>query len=72
MQQNLELVVGWVFKQDSTLSLPYQANLSALIHVPTFKKTAGEAVFSKTRVAPRCFQWVRASRKRDMTLRETY
>lgn len=46
----LELVVGWVFKHDSTLSLPYQDNLSALIHEPTFKKTAGEAVFNKARV----------------------
>ena len=29
---------------------PYQDNLSALIHEPTFKAVAGEAVFSKARV----------------------
>jgi type I restriction enzyme R subunit len=30
--------------------LPYQDSLSALIHEPTFKVTAGEAVFNKARV----------------------
>ena len=30
--------------------LPYQDNLSALIHEPSFKQAAGEAVFSKARV----------------------
>src|SRR5205823_3440603 len=29
---------------------PYQDNLSALIHEPSFKQAAGEAVFSKARV----------------------
>ncbi len=46
----LELAVQWVYKHDYTLLLPYQDNLSALIHEPTFKKTAGEAVFNKARV----------------------
>jgi type I restriction enzyme R subunit len=46
----LELAVAWVFKHDSSLQLPYQDNLSALIHEPTFKAAAGEAVFNKTRV----------------------
>ena len=32
------------------LQLPYQDNLSALIHEPTFKTAAGEAVFTKARV----------------------
>ena len=32
------------------LKLPYQDNLSALIHEPTFKQAVGEAVFSKARV----------------------
>ena len=35
---------------DAALQLPYQDNLSALIHEPTFKAAAGEAVFSKARV----------------------
>jgi type I restriction enzyme R subunit len=46
----LELAVAWVYKHDPALRLPYQDNLSALIHEPTFKATAGEAVFSKARV----------------------
>jgi type I restriction enzyme R subunit len=46
----LELAVAWVFKHDPALRLPYQDNLSALIHEPTFKAAAGEAVFSKARV----------------------
>src|SRR5213592_3174167 len=46
----LELVVAWVYKHDAALKLPYQDNLSALIHEPTFKVIAGEAVFSKARV----------------------
>ncbi len=46
----LELAVAWAFKHDPALKLPYQENLSALIHDPTFKQTVGEAVFSKARV----------------------
>jgi type I restriction enzyme, R subunit len=46
----LELAVGWAYKFDPALRLPYQDNLGALIHEPTFKKTAGEAVFNKARV----------------------
>ena len=46
----LELAVAWAYKHDSSLQLPYQDNLSALIHDPSFKKAAGEAVFSKARV----------------------
>jgi type I restriction enzyme R subunit len=46
----LELAVGWAYKHDAVLKLPYQGNLSALIHEPSFKQTAGEAVFSKARV----------------------
>ncbi|HXG79031.1 MAG TPA: DEAD/DEAH box helicase family protein [Methyloceanibacter sp.] len=46
----LEVAVSWAFKHDPALRLPYQDNLSALIHEPSFKQTAGEAVFSKARV----------------------
>src|SRR5688572_13161296 len=46
----LELAVSWAFKHDAGLRLPYQDNLSALIHEPTFKQAAGEAVFSKAKV----------------------
>ena len=45
----LELAVSWAFKHDPGLRLPYQDNLSALIHEPSFKQTAGEVVFSRAR-----------------------
>jgi len=46
----LELTVNWLYQYDNSLELPYQDNLSALIHEPTFKTLVGEAVFNKTRV----------------------
>jgi type I restriction enzyme R subunit len=46
----LELIVMWVYKHDSALTLPYQDNLGALIHDPTFKAQAGEAIFAKARL----------------------
>jgi len=46
----LELAVAWAYKYDAALKLPYQDKLSALIHEPSFKQTAGEGVFSKARV----------------------
>ena len=49
-RRTLELAVIWAYKHDAALRLPYQDNLSALIHEPSFKQAAGEAVFSKTRV----------------------
>jgi type I restriction enzyme R subunit len=45
-----ELAVEWAYKHDSSLRLPHQDNLSALIHEPTFKAAAGEALFSKARM----------------------
>jgi type I restriction enzyme R subunit len=49
-RRTLELAVSWGYKHDAALKLPYQDNLSALIHDPSFKQAAGEAVFSKARV----------------------
>jgi len=49
-RRSLELAMAWLFKHDPSLKLPYQDNLSALIHEPTFKALAGEAIFSKARV----------------------
>ncbi len=43
----LELAIAWAYQNDSALKLPYQDNLSALIHEPTFKVVAGNAVFQK-------------------------
>jgi len=49
----LEMAMAWVFKSDDSLKIPYQENLSALIHEPTFKRTAGDAVFNKARIITR-------------------
>src|ERR1035438_2933321 len=49
-RRGLEVMVHWAYKHDATLRLPYQDNLSALIHEPSFKLAAGEAVFNKARV----------------------
>lgn len=46
----LELAVMWAYKNDSALHLPYQDNISALIHEPSFKTVAGDAVFTKARL----------------------
>ncbi len=46
----LELAVAWAYKFDRALKLPYQDNISALIHEPTFKHTAADAVFNKAKV----------------------
>jgi type I restriction enzyme R subunit len=52
-RRTLELLVSWAYKSDSALHLPYQDNLSALLHEPTFKAAVGEAVFMKTQVITR-------------------
>ena len=49
-RRTLELAARWAYKFDRALKLPYQDNLSALIHEPTFKQTAGDAVFSKAKL----------------------
>jgi type I restriction enzyme R subunit len=49
-RRTLELAVAWLYKHDRGLRLPYQDNLSALIHEPSFARVVGEAVFTKTKV----------------------
>ncbi len=46
-RRGLEVMVHWLYKHDATLKLPYQDNLSALLHEPTFKTATGPAVFAK-------------------------
>ncbi len=46
-RRGLEVVVQWLYRHDSSLRLPYQDNLSALIHEPTFKEAVGPVVFAK-------------------------
>ncbi|RPH53476.1 MAG: DUF4145 domain-containing protein, partial [Lysobacterales bacterium] len=63
----LELLVHWAYKYDSSLKLPYQDNLQALLHEPTFKKAAGEAVFSKTQIITKLGNQAVHSHKAVMT-----
>lgn len=46
----LELLMGWVFSRDESLQLPYQSNLSALIHEPSFARVASQAIVTKARL----------------------
>ena len=46
----LELALAWAYKSDSALRMPYQDALGALVHEPTFRTVAGDAVFSKARL----------------------
>lgn len=49
-RRTLELAVGWLYKYEKSLRLPYQDNLSALIHEPSFRTTVGDAVFTKAKL----------------------
>ncbi len=49
-RRTLELAVTWLYKSDPALKLPYQNNLSALIHEPTFKATVGQKIFIKAKL----------------------
>jgi type I restriction enzyme R subunit len=45
----VEVAVKWAFRADPNLKLPYQDNISALLHEPSFRQAAGEAVFAKAK-----------------------
>src|SRR3954453_1473629 len=45
----VEIAVKWAFRNDPGLKLPYQDNIAALLHEPSFRKAAGEAVFAKAK-----------------------
>jgi type I restriction enzyme R subunit len=49
-RRTLEVAVTWLYKSDPALKLPYQDNLSALIHEPTFKATVGQKIFIKAKL----------------------
>src|ERR1700761_1248386 len=46
----VEVAVKWAFRSDPGLKLPYQDNISALLHEPSFRRIAGEAVFAKAKL----------------------
>jgi type I restriction enzyme R subunit len=45
----VEVAVKWAFRSDPSLKLPYQDNIAALLHEPSFRRAAGEAVFAKAK-----------------------
>jgi type I restriction enzyme R subunit len=45
----VEVAVKWAFRADPDLKLPYQDNIAALLHEPSFRRAAGEAVFAKAK-----------------------
>ncbi|GAB1715040.1 MAG: restriction endonuclease subunit R [Nitrobacter sp.] len=45
----VEIAVKWAFRSDPNLKLPYQDNIAALLHEPSFRRAAGEAVFAKAK-----------------------
>ncbi len=49
-RRTLESAIAWLYKSDAALKLPYQDNLSALIHEPTFKNTVGAKIFVKAKL----------------------
>lgn len=46
--RTVEIAVKWAFQNDPGLKLPYQDNIAALLHAPTFKQIAGP-VYGKAR-----------------------
>lgn len=49
-RRTLEIAVTWLYKHDKSLRMPYQDQLSALIHEPTFRTLAGDALFAKAKL----------------------
>lgn len=47
--KTVEVAVKWAFRNDPGLTLPYQDNIAALLHEPSFKRLAGPAVFTKAK-----------------------
>lgn len=49
-RRTLELTVDWLYAHDTALNRPYQDQLNALIHEPTFRTLLGSALFNKARL----------------------
>ncbi len=49
-RRSLEIAVAWLYTHDRALKLPYDDNLNALLHEPTFRNTVGDALFTKARL----------------------
>jgi type I restriction enzyme R subunit len=49
-RRSLELAIAWLYRAERSLKTPYQDNLSALIHEPTFRALVGEPLHAKVRL----------------------
>ena len=47
---SLEALVHWLYRHDTSLKMPYDESLGALLHEPTFQNALPPAVFQKARV----------------------
>jgi len=46
----LEAAVRWLYRYDTSLRMPYDSSLGAMIHDPGFRNLLPEAVFQKARI----------------------
>ena len=49
-RRTLEMAVAWLFQHDKALKLPYQPNLNAFIHEPSFRNVVGDTVFTMANI----------------------
>ena len=49
-RRTLEKTVNWLYAHDASLRPPYQNNLAALIHEPTFQKLVAPSLFNQIRL----------------------
>lgn len=46
----LELAVGWLYRADRTLKIPYEDSLSALLHTPEFRALVRQPLLAKAKL----------------------
>lgn len=49
-RRGLELGVAWLYAHDKAFKVPYQDNLSAFLHEPSFRREVGDALFTKAKL----------------------
>lgn len=47
---SLEAIVHWLYRHDTSLRMPYDESLGALLHEPSFQNSVPPAIFQKARV----------------------
>lgn len=52
-QRSLEAIVHWLYRYDTSLKMPYDGSLGALLHEPSFQNSVPPAIFQKARVIQR-------------------